>query len=294
MLRVRSSGLQRLAAQLLYHAEASQAAALRLPVHVDAQQSAEQPSTSAAASQQHWSLQRRHFASPAAFKAAISNAHPQSLARTVDTGELPNDESIGKVKHFLLKLGGFYSRESALSRGSRSLYRIIVAQAEDLQLKEALGLPDRFAATYSLLCLHVWLLLVRLRREGDDGRELAQILYEGFQDDVELRVHAEGVKVRVNKWLKELERMFYGSCESYEKALKGQEDMADVLLRNVYGDNSAKRQSAATLAQYIRRELACLEMTPSQEVMSGSIMFSRLHADRPIDPADPAAVRTPA
>ena len=59
----------------------------------------------------------------------------------------------------------------------------------------ALGLPDRFVATYSLLCLHVWLLLVRLRREGDDGRELAQILYEAFQDDVEIRVHAEGVKV---------------------------------------------------------------------------------------------------
>lgn len=41
----------------------------------------------------------------------------------------------------------------------------------------------------------MWLLLVRLRAEGDDGRDLTQILYEGFQDDVELRVHAEGVKV---------------------------------------------------------------------------------------------------
>lgn len=61
----------------------------------------------------------------------------------------------------------------------------------------ALGLPDRFAATQSLLCLHVWALLVRLRKEGDDGRQLAQILYESFQDDVELRVHAEGVKVGI-------------------------------------------------------------------------------------------------
>ena len=25
------------------------------------------------------------------------------------------------------------------------------------------------------------------------------------------------LQVRVNKWLKDLERMFYGSCESYEK-----------------------------------------------------------------------------
>ena len=52
-----------------------------------------------------------------------------------------------------------------------------------------------FAATHSLLCVHVWLLLVRLRAEGQDGADLAQILYEGFQDDVELRVHAAGVKV---------------------------------------------------------------------------------------------------
>lgn len=51
-------------------------------------------------------------------QAAISNAHPQSLARPTDTGELPDDESIGRVKHFLLRLGGFYSRDSALSRGA--------------------------------------------------------------------------------------------------------------------------------------------------------------------------------
>ena len=59
----------------------------------------------------------------------------------------------------------------------------------------ALALPSTFAATHSLLCLHVFMLLVRLREEGNDGADLAQILYEGFQDDVELRVHAEGVKV---------------------------------------------------------------------------------------------------
>ena len=40
------------------------------------------------------------------------------------------------------------------------------------------------------------MLLVRLRQEGPDGADLAQVLYEGFQDDVELRVHAAGVKAR--------------------------------------------------------------------------------------------------
>ncbi len=59
-----------------------------------------------------------------------------------------------------------------------------------------MDLEYRFATTYSLLCLHVWLILVRLRAEGKDGRALAQMMYENFQEDVELRVRAEGVKVR--------------------------------------------------------------------------------------------------
>ncbi len=59
----------------------------------------------------------------------------------------------------------------------------------------AFGLEHKFATTYSLLCLHVWLTLVRLRVEGKDGKDLAQIMYDNFQEDVEIRVRAEGVKV---------------------------------------------------------------------------------------------------
>lgn len=46
-----------------------------------------------------------------------------------------------------------------------------------------------------MLCLHMWMLLVRLRSEGKDGKALAQMVYETFQDNVETRVRAEGVKV---------------------------------------------------------------------------------------------------
>ena len=59
----------------------------------------------------------------------------------------------------------------------------------------AFGLEYRFATTYSLLCLHVWLALVRLRVEAKDGKDLAQMMYDNFQEDVEVRVRAEGVKV---------------------------------------------------------------------------------------------------
>ena len=41
----------------------------------------------------------------------------------------------------------------------------------------------------------MWMLLVRLRSEGKDGKALAQMVYEAFQENVEARVRAEGVKV---------------------------------------------------------------------------------------------------
>lgn len=58
------------------------------------------------------------------------------------------------------------------------------------------GLERKFADRYSMLCIHMWMLLVRLRSEGKDGKDLAQMMYEAFQENVEARVRAEGVKVR--------------------------------------------------------------------------------------------------
>lgn len=38
-----------------------------------------------------------------------------------------------------------------------------------------MGIPADFQQTHSSLCLHIWLLLVRLRAEGKDGKQLAQV-----------------------------------------------------------------------------------------------------------------------
>jgi hypothetical protein len=52
------------------------------------------------------------------------------------------------------------------------------------------------------------------------------------------------------------------------QALKGQEDMTDVLLRNVYGDDTSRRHNAAALAQYVRR---CAEKTEVSMLQSAML-----------------------
>lgn len=164
----------------------------------------------------------------------------------------------------------------------------------------ALGLRrDNFADTHALLCLHVWLLLVRLRAEGANGAQAAQLLYDFFSDDAEVRVRAAGVRVRVSKWLAELEKMFYGAATAYDKALGspggggGKEGgggeftarpfappadarraLSDALLRNVFGDDAGKRPKANLLSDYVIREIACLAQTGSDAVLDGRLRFT--------------------
>ncbi|KAK3261276.1 hypothetical protein CYMTET_29809 [Cymbomonas tetramitiformis] len=111
------------------------------------------------------------------------------------------------------------------------------------------------------MSLHVWLCLFRLRQEGKDGKEMSQTLYDLFQEDVEKRVYDAGVKVRVSKWLKELETYFYGSVMAYDK---GQFLLCTGVTLRYH-----------LAVSYVRRELASLNMTDSKAVLNGNLKFSR-------------------
>ncbi|CAI7917453.1 unnamed protein product [Closterium sp. NIES-53] len=83
----------------------------------------------------------------------------------------------------------------------------------------ALGLPSQFRTHHALLVLHTWLALLRLRKEGAQGAAVGQTFYHTFNHDVERRVVAAGVKMLVSKWMRELERSFYGAAAAYDAAV---------------------------------------------------------------------------
>lgn len=52
-----------------------------------------------------------------------------------------------------------------------------------------------FKTTFSLLVLHMWFCLRRLKEDGTEGVQLGQYLYETYNHDVELRVSQAGVSI---------------------------------------------------------------------------------------------------
>ena len=101
----------------------------------------------------------------------------------------------------------------------------------------------------------------------------AQELYDHFWADMENRVRDEGVVVRLSKWMRELEQTFYGSSAAYDTAMAADAAagaLQAALRRNMFM-GEGQPADAARAARYVRHQLACLALTPSEAVMAGAL-----------------------
>lgn len=183
-------------------------------------------------------------------------------------------KDVGTVLRAALSIGGFYSEESVLQRAADRLYHSIVCQTEDSDVLDTFSVEQNFQGLFGLIVLHVWMLLSRLRSEGAAGKELSQAIYHVFLDDVERRLHSDGLRVKVQNMLRELEQSFFGSVLAYDGALRGTRgNLATAFHRNVFQERRDVERSKL-LERYVRRELDCLSLTKSAAIFEGRIQFS--------------------
>ncbi|EOY22794.1 Ubiquinol-cytochrome C chaperone family protein isoform 2, partial [Theobroma cacao] len=188
---------------------------------------------------------------------------PCSLALAPDSPLRVEDPKYDGIKRIILKMMLFYSKQSKSIRGANVIYRRVLSQVDKPAIYEA---------------------------EGKDGVELGQYLYEIYNHDVELRVSKAGVNLLLTKWMKELEKIFYGNIVAYDAALlpvAKQEELTDIIWRNVFSDDGTSKPDAAALrtvqamARYVRREVTCLSLTDKEAMFSGNFMFTSLENSSP-------------
>ncbi|GAQ87989.1 hypothetical protein KFL_003920080 [Klebsormidium nitens] len=213
------------------------------------------------------------------------SAAPESLALPPSSSLFKKESAPAGWRQLALRVMGYYTPESRVARGSTALFEHITVQVLNERLYQAVHLPVTFRTTYSLLVLHVWLCLVRLRKDGPErGAPVGQMLYDLFQHDVEKRVVKEGVTMNTSAYLRDLEKYFYGAASAYDDATAptaAAGDLPQALWRNVLAEEGEPRElpagprtrDAEILAAYVRRELASLEMTDSDSFLNGNIKF---------------------
>lgn len=210
---------------------------------------------------------------------------PCSLALAKDSPlriEEPNYEGI---RRFFLRLMLFYSKQSKSIRGANVVYKRVLTQADRPAIYNVFNIEKTFKTTFSLLVLHMWMCLRRLKEEGKEGVEFGQYVYEIYNHDLELRVSKAGVNLLLTKWMKDLEKIFYGNLVAYDAALlpeAGKDDLMNVIWRNVLSEDGesepsdAARSPVQAMARYVRREISCLSLTDKEAMFSGNFKFTSL------------------
>ncbi|KAF9603196.1 hypothetical protein IFM89_034529 [Coptis chinensis] len=175
---------------------------------------------------------------------------PTSLVLAMDSPLRVEDPKYEGIKHFVFKLLLFYSKQSKAIRGANVIYGRVMSQVEKPAIYNAFNLEKTFKTTFSLLVLHMWLCLRRLKEEGKEGVELGQYLYELYNHDVELRVSKAGVNLLLHKWMKDLEKIFYGNIVAYDAAMlpeAKQDEFPNVIWRNVFSDDGSDMPNDSAL-----------------------------------------------
>ncbi|MFN3931251.1 MAG: ubiquinol-cytochrome C chaperone family protein [Brevundimonas sp.] len=145
-------------------------------------------------------------------------------------------------------------------RNGEPLYELAVRQAREPGFYTRLGVSDRIDARFELYTLHVLLLIMRLRDEGERGAEAAQGLFDVYVSALDYALRELGVgDISVGKKMRRLGEAMYGRMTAWEPPLRAADAAAlsVSLARNVYeSDDAAVGEALAAYAVASRARLA--------------------------------------
>ncbi len=159
------------------------------------------------------------------------------------------------------------------------LYEAIVTQARQPAFFRDYGVADTLDGRFDMLALHVYLLVRRLRPEGEAAGELPRLLPERMFRELDRALRENGISdMGVPRRVKKMANVFYGRAMAYEGARADRAELVDALARNVFSDQDEPAH-AGRLADYVLACMNKLDAAALEDILAG----------RP-DFADPEAV----
>ena len=158
----------------------------------------------------------------------------------------------------------------------QALYAQTVTQSRQPTLYADLGAPDTVEGRFELYSLHVYLILERLKGQGEAAADAAQSLFDTYVSALDHALREMGVgDMSVGKKMRKLGEAFYGRVASYEEALAALPDTAalDALLaRTVYEGADATR--LPDLRAYVLKQRAALQSQSVDGLVAGQVAWA--------------------
>lgn len=163
---------------------------------------------------------------------------------------------------------------SLSARTAAGLYGSIVAQARNEAFYAAGGVPDTMEGRFGMIGVHIFLVLERIRRQGDPGKAIGRALLERFMTDLDNSMREIGIgDLGVPKRVKKAAAALLEHLEAYRTAFATPNSpaLADALARYVYlGDGKG---SPVALASYMQEAARHLDQQSWGRLAAGEVTF---------------------
>lgn len=158
---------------------------------------------------------------------------------------------------------------------ARPFHEALIEQSRQPHFYARLGVPDTMLGRYEMVCLHAYLVLTRLQREGDEGRRLAQTLYEMIFDDFDVALREVGIgDMGIGKRIKKLARNLHGRISVYDSGLAtGDAELEAALRRNMYASAEPSAEQVAGMIAYIRAARRDMDDCPAEALFAAQLPF---------------------
>ena len=161
------------------------------------------------------------------------------------------------------------------------LYECAVLQAREPDFYATGGVPDTLDGRFDMVCLHVFLLLHRLKRDGEAGAALRQRLVDRMFADLDRNMRELGVSdYAIGHRMKNMAAAFSGRVAAYEEGLgAGPDVLRAALARNLFGTASPDPATLDRTARYVAAAAAALDTQASGSIAAGAVAFPQWQAE---------------
>lgn len=185
-------------------------------------------------------------------------------------------------------LKGLFRRRPYEQQG-RALYSAVVSQARRPEFYADLGVPDTLDGRFDMIVLHVFLVMQRLRGQGEAADGVARALVEALFDDMDANLREMGVAdLGVGKRVKQMIDGLYGRLDAYRDGLAaddGGHALRVALDNNLFGTVATRPGQLGAMADYVRREVLALAGQPADALLAGTVAFGPPPAELPVQEA---------
>ena len=161
-------------------------------------------------------------------------------------------------------------------RTAAELYGSIVTAARREAFYLKYGVPDTPDGRFAMVVAHTYLVLERLRQEGEAAKELSRAVVEAFVSDMDDCMREMGVgDLTVPRKVKKATGALYDCTIAFRKAAaEGHSALANAVRSNLLPSEAPT--VADCIATYMLRAAAELEMHPGSELLAGRVTFARI------------------